>query len=79
MAELGRAEDAAYADVDDWLGTFRAWADAGVAREDERGYKRLKTRIAFVRAGERRLRERRVHHGKVVEAFQSALALLGRS
>ncbi|KAK5056192.1 hypothetical protein LTR84_012745 [Exophiala bonariae] len=47
-------------------------------QESERAIKRLRTRIAVVQNSEQSLAQKQEHHTKVLEAFQSAMALLGK-
>ncbi|KIW65528.1 hypothetical protein PV04_07782 [Phialophora macrospora] len=45
--------------------------------EAERAVKRLRTRIALAQNSEGQLAQKQAHHAKVLEAFHSAMALLG--
>ncbi|MCJ1436138.1 hypothetical protein MMC27_005516 [Xylographa pallens] len=55
---------------------FESWASVTTTHENDRSYKRLKTRMSYVQGDEQRLEKKRQHHMKVVAAFEGALALL---
>ncbi|KAI7267856.1 hypothetical protein KC345_g7837 [Hortaea werneckii] len=56
---------------------FGVWAQASETHEVGRSYKRLKTQVAYVENRENELESKRQHYIKVVDAFKSALELLG--
>ncbi|KAK0795969.1 hypothetical protein LTR02_003854 [Friedmanniomyces endolithicus] len=56
---------------------FGVWAATSQVHEVDRSYKRLKTRMTLVQHHEEELERKRGHYIKVVEAFKSALQLLG--
>ncbi|KAI6789426.1 hypothetical protein KC361_g8526 [Hortaea werneckii] len=56
---------------------FGVWAQASETHEVGRSYKRLKTQVACVENRESELESKRQHYIKVVDAFKSALELLG--
>ncbi|KAK3675645.1 hypothetical protein LTR78_004286 [Recurvomyces mirabilis] len=56
---------------------FGIWADSMQTHEVGRSFKRLKTQTAYVRHEEDELEQKRGHYIKVVDAFKSALQLLG--
>ncbi|KIW92132.1 uncharacterized protein Z519_07116 [Cladophialophora bantiana CBS 173.52] len=56
---------------------FSLYMQVSNDHEAERAVKRLRTRIALVQNSERLLAQKQAHHAKVLEAFQSAMALLG--
>ncbi|KAI7356558.1 hypothetical protein KC336_g22192 [Hortaea werneckii] len=56
---------------------FGVWAQASETHEVGRSYKRLKTQVAYVENRESELESKRQHYIKVVDAFKSALELLG--
>ncbi|KZF26114.1 hypothetical protein L228DRAFT_242522 [Xylona heveae TC161] len=55
---------------------FAEWAQTVSVHDNDRSYKRLKTRVGYVQRAERSLEEKRQHYIKVVKAFENALALL---
>ncbi|GAB1744556.1 hypothetical protein NU219Hw_g1960t1 [Hortaea werneckii] len=56
---------------------FGVWAQASETHEVGRSFKRLKTQVAYVENRENELESKRQHYIKVVDAFRSALELLG--
>nr|OQO31162.1 hypothetical protein B0A51_01893 [Rachicladosporium sp. CCFEE 5018] len=79
MDKLTHEENQIWADFNNLSNMFNAWVAASEQHELERGSKRLKTQTTLVRHHEGLLEEKRQHYIKVVEAFQSALKLLGPS
>ncbi|CAL8575114.1 hypothetical protein XPA_001057 [Xanthoria parietina] len=77
MHECQRQEGEIANEFKEWGQVFQAWASTTREYEEERLHKRLKTRMAWVRNSESTLEEKRQHYIKVVQAFESALALLG--
>ncbi|KAF1989583.1 hypothetical protein K402DRAFT_349509 [Aulographum hederae CBS 113979] len=57
---------------------FQVWAQTTSNHENDRSFKRLKTRMFHIQNSEARLEERRQHYKSVVEAFQRALNLLNK-
>ncbi|KAG9247804.1 hypothetical protein BJ878DRAFT_414183, partial [Calycina marina] len=58
--------------------SFSFWAAAAGNVDEARGLKRLKTRQRYVQMAERDLMEKKQHYERVVEAFKTALELLGK-
>ncbi|KAI0146092.1 hypothetical protein GGR57DRAFT_479473 [Xylariaceae sp. FL1272] len=58
---------------------FNVWASAASSHDNERAVKRLQTRQRYVRLEEQSLQQKKQHLTEVVNAFQSALALLSTS
>ncbi|KAI5278644.1 hypothetical protein KEM52_004628, partial [Ascosphaera acerosa] len=56
QAEMGLQRETA-----DLLEMFISWSQTTVLRDEERAYKRFKTRMGFVRNSERRLDEKKQH------------------
>ncbi|OAP63449.1 hypothetical protein AYL99_02676 [Fonsecaea erecta] len=56
---------------------FSMYMQVSNDHESERAIKRLRTRIALAQNSESLLAQKQAHHAKVLEAFQSAMALLG--
>ncbi|OAQ99697.1 hypothetical protein LLEC1_03522 [Akanthomyces lecanii] len=54
----------------------KAWAAAASSHDDARAVKRLQTRQRFVNLSEEKLSQKQQHYVEVVQAFESALALL---
>ncbi|OQN99444.1 hypothetical protein B0A48_14421 [Cryoendolithus antarcticus] len=79
MDQLTHEENQIWADFNNLSDMFNAWVTASERHELERSSKRLKTQTTLVRHHEGQLEEKRQHYVKVVEAFQSALKLLGPS
>lgn len=63
-------------EVETMSASFRAWASAASARDDERAAKRLQTRRRFVNMSEEKMEQKQRHYTQVVQAFENALALL---
>ena len=62
-----------------WGEILGAWASTISVHDEERASKRLRTRVAFTQGAEESLEAKRQHYIKVVQAFESALALLGNA
>ncbi|KAL8961319.1 MAG: hypothetical protein Q9183_005322 [Haloplaca sp. 2 TL-2023] len=77
MAECQKREEELGEEFKEWCQVFQAWASTTRQHEEERLHKRLKTRTVWVQNSEQNLEEKRQHYIKVVQAFESALALLG--
>ncbi|KAM0288086.1 hypothetical protein ACHAQH_000154 [Verticillium albo-atrum] len=58
---------------------FNIWAASSSAHDTERAVKRLQTRQRFVNLSEQTMAQRQQHMTEVLQAFQSALALLGQN
>ncbi|KAI4101278.1 MAG: hypothetical protein L6R37_005021 [Teloschistes peruensis] len=79
MEECQKGEEELEKEFRGWCEVFQAWATTTREHEEERLHKRLKTRMAWVQNSEQKFEEKRQHYIKVVQAFESALALLGGS
>ncbi|KAK6434715.1 hypothetical protein LTR95_009099 [Oleoguttula sp. CCFEE 5521] len=79
MDDLTDRENQIWAEFNNLSNMFNAWVTASEQHEIVRSSKRLKTQTTLVRHHEGQLEEKRQHYIKVVEAFQSALKLLGPS
>ncbi|KLJ06941.1 hypothetical protein EMPG_17549 [Blastomyces silverae] len=55
---------------------FIAWSQTTAYRDEDRAYKRFKTRMGFAQNSEAKLEEKKKHYANVVRAFENALALL---
>ncbi|MCJ1228400.1 hypothetical protein MMC12_005061 [Toensbergia leucococca] len=77
MGECRKKEEEINMEFREWLKVFEAWTSTTLVHEEERAHKRLRTRMSYVQGAEVQLEERRLHYIKVVQAFESALALLG--
>ncbi|KAL8691403.1 MAG: hypothetical protein Q9218_003369 [Villophora microphyllina] len=77
MEECQKGEEELERDFRGWCEVFQAWVTTTREHEEERLHKRLRTRMAWVQNSEKSLEEKRQHYIKVVQAFESALALLG--
>ncbi|KIW23311.1 uncharacterized protein PV07_11520 [Cladophialophora immunda] len=55
---------------------FALYMQVSNDHESDRAIKRLRTRIALAQNSEKLLAQKQAHHAKVLEAFQSAMALL---
>ncbi|EGD85595.1 hypothetical protein H112_06504 [Trichophyton rubrum D6] len=76
MDERSRAENILQKETADLLEVFMAWSQTTTFRDEDRAYKRFKTRMDHVQKSETNLEEKKVHYANVVKAFESALALL---
>ncbi|TKA48126.1 hypothetical protein B0A54_01618 [Friedmanniomyces endolithicus] len=77
MDELGATEHQIYDEFNQLCDFFGVWAATSQVHEVDRSYKRLKTQMTLVQHHEDDLERKRGHYIKVVEAFKSALQLLG--
>ncbi|KAK5133275.1 hypothetical protein LTR08_008009 [Meristemomyces frigidus] len=77
MRELDLKEQDVYEEFETLCAYFSVWANTSQTHEVDRSFKRLKTQTTFVRHEEDELERKRSHYIKVVEAFKSALQLLG--
>ncbi|TKA38628.1 hypothetical protein B0A54_09564 [Friedmanniomyces endolithicus] len=75
MDELGATEHQIYDEFNQLCDFFAVWAATSQVHEVDRSYKRLKTQMTLVQHHEAELERKR--DIKVVEAFKSALQLLG--
>ncbi|KAK2741031.1 hypothetical protein FQN57_005767 [Myotisia sp. PD_48] len=57
-------------------GVFITWSQTTVFHDEDRAYKRFKTRMDYVRKSEETLEEKKKHYSSVIKAFENALALL---
>jgi len=78
MQTANDEEDALLVEFDKYVEAFSVWAIAPAQRDNERGWKRLKTRQRYVQLAEGKLKEKQDHYTEVVRAFQMALELLRR-
>ncbi|KAL9130064.1 MAG: hypothetical protein Q9217_001668 [Psora testacea] len=76
MEAFRAEEDEIWQEWQGWGEIFKAWASTISVHDEERASKRLRTRIAFTQGSEESLEAKRQHYIKVVQAFESALALL---
>jgi len=76
MDERSRVETTLQKAAADLLEIFIIWSQTTVFRDEDRAYKRFKTRMNYVQSSEARLETKRKHYVNVVKAFESALALL---
>ncbi|KAL1585756.1 hypothetical protein WHR41_05147 [Cladosporium halotolerans] len=77
MQDFAAQEQDIYTSFNELCGYFSVWAETGHTREVDRSFKRLKTQSTLVRHHEEELESKRHHYVKVVDAFKSALQLLG--
>ncbi|KAM3065442.1 hypothetical protein ACMFMG_011439 [Clarireedia jacksonii] len=54
---------------------FQIWAESSSERDNDRAWKRLKTRERYVQLSEDKLRDKKKHYVQVVEALKTALKL----
>ncbi|EFR01965.1 hypothetical protein MGYG_04966 [Nannizzia gypsea CBS 118893] len=76
MDERSKAENTLQKETADLLEVFMAWSQTTTFRDEDRAYKRFKTRMDHVQKSEANLEEKKAHYSNVVKAFESALALL---
>ncbi|PGH18503.1 hypothetical protein AJ80_04473 [Polytolypa hystricis UAMH7299] len=76
MEERSQVEMALQKDTSDLLDLFMVWSQTTIFRDEDRAYKRFKTRMAYTQNSESVLEEKKKHYTNVVKAFESALALL---
>ncbi|KAK2784699.1 hypothetical protein FQN52_008927 [Onygenales sp. PD_12] len=79
MNERSQAENALQKETAELLEMFIAWSQTTIVRDENRAYKRLKTRMGYTQNAEAKLEEKKKHYANVVKAFESALALLHNS
>ena len=77
MEAMRAVEEGVWEEWRGWGEIFGAWASTISVHDEDRASKRLRTRIAFTQGSEGDLEGKRQHYIKVVQAFESALALLG--
>lgn len=77
MEAMRTVEEDIWEEWRSWGEIFGAWASTISVHDEERAGKRLRTRIAYTQGSEEGLESKRCHYIKVVQAFESALALLG--
>ncbi|KAL1867585.1 hypothetical protein Plec18167_008585 [Paecilomyces lecythidis] len=58
------------------LEVFMTWSQVAVSHDEDRAFKRFKTRMQHVQNSEMKLEDKKKHYANVVKAFESALALL---
>ncbi|KAK2820028.1 hypothetical protein FQN49_007792 [Arthroderma sp. PD_2] len=76
MDERSKAENILQKETADLLEVFMAWSQTTTFRDEDRAYKRFKTRMDHVQMSEANLEGKKAHYANVVKAFESALALL---
>ncbi|KAL4888122.1 hypothetical protein BDV59DRAFT_189317 [Aspergillus ambiguus] len=76
MQEHGKAEEEVNDQTADLLKIFMAWSQTTLVRDETRALKRFKTQMQHVKNSEEILENKKRHYTNVVQAFQSALALL---
>ncbi|KAL2004364.1 hypothetical protein VTN02DRAFT_2010 [Thermoascus thermophilus] len=76
MEAHARTEEGLQEQTAQLLGVFMAWSQVTVARDEDRAFKRFKTRMQHVQNSEKKLEDKRKHYANVVKAFESALAML---
>ncbi|KKZ63988.1 hypothetical protein EMCG_01742 [[Emmonsia] crescens] len=76
MDERSQAEMALQKETAELLEMFIAWSQTTAYRDEDRAYKRFKTRMGFAQNSEAKLEEKKKHYANVVKAFENALALL---
>lgn len=77
MKEANQKEEKLRHDFEHLVQYFGAWTTSASNYDNERSYKRIKTRTLYVQHAEETLEQKKQHYSQVVQAFQSALALLG--
>ncbi|KAL8784460.1 MAG: hypothetical protein Q9195_009037 [Heterodermia aff. obscurata] len=75
MRECQAREEELGREFAEWVEVFKAWASVTEIHEEERAAKRLRTRIAYVQQKEKKLEEKQRHYIKVVQAFETLLAM----
>ncbi|KAL1965956.1 hypothetical protein VTN77DRAFT_4896 [Rasamsonia byssochlamydoides] len=76
MEEHARVERDLQEQTTQLLKIFMTWSRITISRDEDRSFKRFKTRMQHVQNSELQLEEKRKHYINVVRAFESALALL---
>ncbi|KAJ5286888.1 hypothetical protein N7478_002574, partial [Penicillium angulare] len=76
MDEHSRAEENIRSETARLLEAFTAWSQTAVLQDEQRALKRFKTQMQHVQNSEVSVENKKKHYMEVVEAFQSALALL---
>ncbi|OAX83065.1 hypothetical protein ACJ72_02583 [Emergomyces africanus] len=76
MDERSQAERVLQKETAEILEIFISWSQTTAYRDEDRAYKRLKTRMGFAQNSEAKLEEKKKHYANVVKAFENALALL---
>ncbi|EEQ88882.2 hypothetical protein RJZ56_004906 [Blastomyces dermatitidis] len=76
MDERSQAEMVLQRETAELLEMFIAWSQTTAYRDEDRAYKRFKTRMGFAQNSEAKLEEKKKHYANVVRAFEDALALL---
>ncbi|GME40278.1 Zinc finger fyve domain-containing protein 19 [Neofusicoccum parvum] len=77
MKERNAEEQELFNEFERLMNFFQMWANTTTFHETDRTFTRLRTRMAHVQHAEDQLEEKRGHYLKVVNAFESALRLLG--
>ncbi|KAL1960782.1 hypothetical protein VTO42DRAFT_6612 [Malbranchea cinnamomea] len=76
MHERSEFESALQKETAELLEVFIVWSQTTGFHDEDRAYKRFKTRMDYVQNCEANLEEKKRHYANVVKAFESALALL---
>ncbi|EEH17473.1 hypothetical protein PABG_00036 [Paracoccidioides brasiliensis Pb03] len=76
MDERTQVEMTLHRETAELLEMFIAWSQTTVSCDEDRAYKRFKTRMSFTQNHETKLEEKKKHYADVVKAFENALALL---
>jgi hypothetical protein len=76
MDQRSQVETTLQKEAADLLEIFIIWSQTTVFRDEDRAYKRFKTRMNYVQSSEAKLEAKKKHYFNVVKAFESALALL---
>ncbi|PGG98572.1 hypothetical protein AJ79_08825 [Helicocarpus griseus UAMH5409] len=76
MDQRSQAENALQKETAELLEMFISWSQTTIFRDEDRAYKRFKTRMGFAQNSEAKLEEKKKHYANVVKAFENALALL---
>ncbi|KAM5477116.1 hypothetical protein MauCBS54593_000387 [Microsporum audouinii] len=76
MDERSKTENILQKETADLLEVFMAWSQTTTFRDEDRAYKRFKTRMDHVQNSEASLEEKKAHYASVVKAFENALDLL---
>ncbi|CAI6332168.1 unnamed protein product [Periconia digitata] len=76
MNQANDMESEIFREWNELMKFFQVWAEAGLNHETDRSFSRINTRTAYVQNSESRMEATRKHYTDVVNAFESALALL---
>ncbi|TAQ83618.1 hypothetical protein B7494_g8063 [Chlorociboria aeruginascens] len=79
ISKRTREEETLLNEFESLSGAFLIWSQASAKFDNERAWKRFKTRVNHVQHSEQSLAEKKEHYRKVVTAFQTAVDLLKRA